>query len=143
MIYNTNYTKESIIEDCELVNPNELLEQFIYDEVSRMPDAERKAWLESDQCRLLQEKGIFRRNTLVKLSKTDDLDRRIGMAALKIAKDKNDPLFQKLAKNRIKERELLDAINAKYASQAERAAKVSQREWMKTARQAGNPNTLH
>ena len=143
MIFNTNYTSEPVIEDCELVNPNELLESFIYDEVSRMSNEDRKAWLESDQCKLLQEKGIFRRNTLVKLSKTDDLDRRIGMAALKIAKDKNDPLFQKLAKNRIKERELLDAINAKYAAQAERAAKAGQREWMKTAKQAGNPNALH
>jgi len=129
-----NFKNESTFIEDELKSQDELLEAFIYDEVSRMNDSDRKAWLESDECTILQEKGIFNKRTLVRLSKSDDLERRIGMAALHIAKEKNDPLFTKLAINREKERDLLDQINAKYATQAARAAKVSQKEWVKTAK---------
>lgn len=117
--------------DLDLINENELLEEYIFDEISRMSDESRKIALESDEMKALEEAGRVSRRTLVRLSKQDDLTRRMGMAALKLAKDKDDPLFIQLTKVRIKERELLDKINAKYSNKATKVARMGQKEFLK------------
>ena len=52
------------------------------------------------------------------------------MAALQIARDKNDPLWQKLVSNRVLERKLLASISKKYGAKAGIVAKVAQREYL-------------
>ena len=117
--------------DVELNNPNELLESYIYDDLSRLPESKRKEFAVSEEANVMLEKGIIGRRTLVKLSKSDDIERRIGMAAIQMAKEKNDPIYDQLIKNRVKERELLGKINSKYANSAIRIAKASQKEYLK------------
>ena len=94
-------------------------------------DAEKRELLESAEIALLEKKNITNRKTLVRLNKNDDISRRTTMAALQIAKQKNDSLFNKLVKNRIMERKLLTAIKKKYGSVAQRAAIKGQREYIK------------
>jgi len=101
------FSTENVSMDNELLNPDELLESYIYDELSRLPDERRKEVLESEEMKVLEEARIISRKTLVRLSREDDYARRVKMAALQLAKNNNDVLFDKLAKNRIKERELL------------------------------------
>lgn len=113
------------------LNRSELLESYIYDEISKLSPETIQEFVQSEQAQAMLEKGIIGKKTLVKLSKVDDLERRTGMAALQIAKDKGDYLFDQLAKIRLKEREILDKIFSKYESQAIKAAKIGQKEYLK------------
>lgn len=124
-------TQAIISEEVELQDKNAYLEACIFDEVSMLPQERREEFLRSDACKTLEEAGILKNKTIVRLSKTDDLERRISMAAIQLSKENNDPLFEKLTKNRIKERELLDKINQKYANKATKVAKMGQKEYLK------------
>lgn len=112
-------------------NVDELLEAYIAYELAMLTPEQFKAFTESEECQAMLEKRLVGRNTLVRLSKNDDLTRRTKMAAFQIAKEKDDPLWQKLVKNRIKERQLIGAIVKKYGTKANRAAKVGQRDYLK------------
>lgn len=117
--------------DSELKNPEALLESYIYDEISKLPDERQHEFARSEQAQAMMESGIISKKTLVRLSKADDLERRIGMAALQLAKDSDDMLFDQLMKVRMKEKELLDKINKKYAKKAIKAAKIGQKDYLK------------
>lgn len=113
------------------LNKSELLESYIYDEISKLDQETIQEFVHSQQAQAMVEAGIIGKKTLVKLSKVDDLERRIGMAALQLAKDKSDPLFDKLVKVRVKEKELLDQINNKYINKATQVAKIGQKDYLK------------
>lgn len=115
----------------ELKNPNELLEAFIYDELSQLTDEDKEVFVNSEEARVMEEAGIIGRRTLVRLSKNDDLARRTKMASFQIAKENNDPLWDQLVKNRVKERMLINKIVSKYGSRATRAAKLGQKDYIK------------
>ena len=66
------------------------------------------------------------KKTYVRLNKSDDLQRRSHLACLVLAKAHKDPLWTKLALNRIKERKLRNAIYKKYGNKANMVAKRSQ-----------------
>lgn len=117
--------------DLDGVNKDELIENYIYDELSRLPDNKRKEFLESAQCVAMQEAGKFRKKTIVRLSKKDDLTRRETMAAMQLAKDNDDILWTKLVKNRVREKELIRAIKNKYSSKSARLAMYGQKEFIK------------
>lgn len=112
-------------------NAQELLETYIMDELMHLPEEERIKFVQSEAADTMMKKGLIGKKTLVRLSKADDMERRIGMAALQIAKDKDDRLFTQLTKVRLKERELLNKINKKYENQATRAAKMGQKDYLK------------
>lgn len=112
-------------------NVDELFEAFVAYELAMLTPEQFKAFTESEECQAMVEKGLIGRNTLVRLSKNDDLTRRTKMAAFQIAKEKNDPLWEKLVKNRIKERQLISQIVKKYGNKGQRAAKVGQRDYLR------------
>lgn len=114
-----------------------LIEAFMYDDIARRPDGLREEAIESAEFQSLLETGKFKRKTLVRLNRNDDLERRIGMASIQMAKEKNDPLYEKLKKNRLKERELLNAIDKKYSHQALRVAKAAQVSFIKQKPKTG------
>ena len=120
----------SISEDTGLNNPDELMGYFIVDEVSRMSDEDKKAFLESEECKILQERNVLKRKTLVRLNKNDDLTRRKKMAAFQIAKDNHWKEWDLLVKNRIKERALIAKIVQKAGMKAEKAAKIQQKNYL-------------
>lgn len=112
----------------------ELMEQYAYDDLCKLTDEQRTAFLESEDAKYMVEAGRLRNKTLVRLSKNDDLSRRIKMACLQMAKENDDTLYIQLAKNRVKEKELLSKITQKYQSRATRVAKVAQKEYIKNNR---------
>lgn len=131
-----DHARESILEG-ELKNPKELEEAIVYAELSRrLDDDTREAFLASNECKELEEAGLVSKRTLIRLSKADDVRRRRKMAAFQIAKEKNDPLWKALVKNRVRERALIKGIMSKYHSTAERNAKVAQRAYLKVAKMA-------
>lgn len=109
---------ESVIPDDintdHVLDEETLLESFIVDMVSSMNDDQKRAYLESDEFAALLEAGIASRRTVVRLNKNSDLERRTNLAALQMAKEKNDPDWEALRKNRIKERQLRERIFNKY-----------------------------
>lgn len=131
MIFDLNQNNDSIKLEQELNDPNKLLACYVIDEVSRMSDEERAAFLESEQCEMLVTEGIIGKKTIIKLSKEDELFRRKKVAALQIAKDKNDKLYDLVLKYRSKEKEAFAMIMKKYGMTAERVAKQSQKEYLK------------
>ena len=123
-------TNNIISEDTGLNNPDELMGYFIVDEVSRMSDEDKKAFLESEECKILQERNVLKKKTLVRLNKNDDLTRRKKMAAFQIAKDNHWKEWDLLVKNRIKERQLIAKIVQKAGMKAEKAAKIQQKNYL-------------
>lgn len=123
-------TTNSIINE-EFKDTSHLEECFIADEISRLPEDKIKEFCEAGGVgeQLVQE-GKLRKKTLVRLSKQDDLTRRTKMGALLLAKEKKDPLYAKLVKNRQQKRELVSKIMAKYGSKGQKVARQAQAEYL-------------
>lgn len=98
--------------------------------LSKQPDDVIREFAQSEECEALITEGKISRKTIMKLNKNDDLSRRRKIAAYQLAKEKNDPLWRKLVANRVKERELISAIMAKYGNRGEQVAKKSQRAFL-------------
>lgn len=108
-----------------------LIESYIFDEISKLSDEKRTQFVNSEAAQLLVESRLVGKNTIVRLSKVDDLERRMSMASLQLAKDSEDVLYTKLAQVRVKEREYLSKINKKYGTRATRVARTAQKEFLK------------
>lgn len=89
---------------------------------------------ESAEVQALVEARKMSKNTFIRLNKNDDLTRRSHLACLVLAKKNNDPLWKKLALNRVKERQLREAIYKKYGNRGNIVAKKSQQVHIKQMR---------
>lgn len=92
----------------------------------------QKAFTESAEVQALLEARKMSKKTFVRLNKNDDFTRRAHLASLILARNSKDPLFNKLALNRVKERQLRAAIFKKYEAKARSVAKKSQQQHIKT-----------
>ncbi len=117
----------------DLQNPGALVEMMLVDDLNSLPSEQLKEFCESAEAEALVEAQVLRKPTLMRLSKKDDEARRKKLAAFQLAKEAKDPLWDKLVKNRVMEKKLIAAIMKKYGMKAERVAKVSQKEYIKTA----------
>ena len=86
-------TQEAGIQDATA-----LFESFFVDYVNHMDDEERKQYLESDEVNALVEAKAIGRRTIVRLSKQDDYNRRITLAAMQKAKEQNSADWKRLKK---------------------------------------------
>ena len=116
----------SCIEDA-----NSLIEAFIYDTITSQGEELTKQFLESAECKALQEAGVLGKKTIVRMTKVDDLSRRIKLAALQKAKEDRDPNYLMLKKVIAKKKDLSSKIMSKYASRVKNDAIKSQRALMK------------
>lgn len=114
---------------------NTLVEMFLVDDLSRLNENQLAEFCAPGGAgEALCEAKVLGKRTMVRLSKTDDLERRITMVSMQLAKDAGDSLFDKLALNRVKEKELLQKIRTKYGMKAEKEARVAQKEYITTMR---------
>lgn len=109
-------------------------EAAIYADLIQLPADELKEFCESAEAEALMEKAVLNKKTLVRLSKKDDLARRIKQAAYQLAREKKDTLWVKLVKTQMMKRKLVGAIMKKYQNPALRAARASQVEYIKAAK---------
>ena len=91
----------------------------------------QKAFTESAEVQALVEARKMSKRTFVRLNKNDDYTRRAHLASLILARNANDPLFKKLALNRVNERKLRNLIFKKYETKAKVVAKKSQAKHIK------------
>ena len=66
----------------------------------------KKNFIESAEVQALVEARKMSKKTFVRLNRSDDFVRRAHLASLLLARNAKDPLFNKLALNRVKERQL-------------------------------------
>jgi len=131
-----NENAEAYDGDDGIVDHEALTETYLVDLISQMSDEQRKVYYESDEFQNLLEAGVAGRRSIVRMNKQDDLTRRINLAAIQMAKEKGDPDWEFLRKNRINERRLLDKIYSKYANRVRRDAIQSQKNLIKLSPRA-------
>lgn len=90
---------------------------------------------------LLEAKVLSNKRTLMRLSKESDLERRKVIAAIQMARAKNDPLFAKLVKHKLLFKQARQKIVAKYGSKASRAAIAGQKEYIKRMKNVNLTNS--
>lgn len=123
---------EAALLESEGINVDEYLQECVFIEFSQLPDDKLKQFLESAECRELQEAGIIGKHTMVRLSKADDLTRRVKMAAIQIGKDKQDRLFKLWDKGTQMAKDAEEQMLQKYNMMASKLARVGQKDYLKT-----------
>lgn len=118
------------------VNINSIVEDFLYDDVSRMSSDQIHEWCSSDQARALMEAGVLTKPTFIRLSKEDDEKRRIKLICYRLARNAKDPNYEKCMKYRALWKEYRQKIFDKYAAQATRLARIAQKDYIKKVRMA-------
>lgn len=116
------------------VDINSIVEDFLYDDVSRMSSDQIHEWCNSAQASALMEAGVLTKPTFIRLSKEDDEKRRIKLICYKLAKNAKDPNYEKCMKYRALWKEYRQKIFDKYAAQATRLARIAQKEYIKKVR---------
>lgn len=118
------------------IDMDKLVEAFLIDDLTHNYGAEtiKEFCAPGGVGEALVEAKVLGKRTIVRLSKTDDLDRRSSIAALQMAREKNDPLWTQLVKVQAKRKELLSKIKTKYSGKAQKAAIAGQKEYIKTMR---------
>jgi hypothetical protein len=112
-----------------------LEEAFIIDEVSHLPEDKIKEFCAKGGVgEQMVAEGKISKKTLVRLNRQDDLTRRTKMGALMLAKQNDDPLYAKLQANRIKKKDLVSKIMAKYGHKGSKVAKQAQIEFIRGKR---------
>ena len=108
-----------------------LMESIFESAVASMPEEDRLAYLQTDEVKAALEAGVIGKRTVVRLSKMDDLSRRIKLAALQKAKEENAAEWKQLKLNRVKERMLLNKIMTRFGTRVRTSAQKSQRALLK------------
>lgn len=111
---------------------NTVLEMFLVDDMLKCPSAQIKEFCESKQAEILQEKQVLKKPTMMRLSKADDEKRRKKLMAYQLAKEANDPEWEKLKKYTALRKECIAKIMKKYGAKAERMAKIAQKNYVAT-----------
>ena len=117
----------------DIANSNTFLEMLIVDDVLRGNSTQIKAFCESAEAKILMEKAVLKKPTMMRLSKADDEKRRIKLAAYELAKEANDPEFAKLKKYTALRKQSIAKIMKKYGTKAEKVAKIGQKNYIKVA----------
>lgn len=90
---------------------------------------------------LLEAKVLSSKRTMVRLSKETDLERRKVIAAIQMARAKNDPLYNKLVKYQLLRKQTRQKIVSKYGNKATRAAIQGQKAYIKTMKSVNLSNS--
>ena len=139
-----NESHEPVVESqgAGIVDQDALLENMLIDQMNRMTDEEFRAYTESADFQNLVEAGVLGRRSVVKMTRKDDLNRRIHLASIQMAREQGDADWEALRKNRVNERRLLKKIYTKYSNRVRRDAMQSQKRLIKLTPDAFNFNKI-
>ncbi len=129
MLYDSN----KVISLEEVANSNMFLEMMIVDDVLRGDAQSIKNFCESAEARVLQERQVLKKNTMMRLSKVDDQARRTKLAVYALAKAANDGDYTKLMKAIKLKKAMTAKLMKKYGRKAERVAAIAQKNYIKVA----------
>lgn len=118
----------------KIANSDAVLEMLLVDDILRGTSAQIKEFCESEEAKILQEKAVLKKPTMMRLGKADDEKRRIKLMAYQLAKEAGDPQWEKLKMYTAKRKECIAKIMQKYGTKAERMAKIAQKNYIATAK---------
>lgn len=127
------YGTEALKSTEEFATSNAVLESLYVDDLLRLESSQLKKFCESEEAKILVEKQVLKKPTLMRLSKADDERRRTKLLAYQLAKESNDPLWDKLKKYQKLRKETINAIMKKYGNKAARMSKIAQKKYIKSA----------
>lgn len=131
-MFSTGLINESI--ETAFKDYNAITSQLIEMEVSQLPYEKIEEFCAPGGVgETLVAEGKLSKKTIVRLSKKDDLTKRKKMFALNLARENSDPLWDKLTLNRVKERDLVSKIMAKYGNKSSKLAMQSQKDYLKAS----------
>lgn len=125
----------SFLDDQEkdgVQNMEALFESMFIDLVNHMSGEEREQYLESAEVKALVEAGAVNRRTIVRLSRTDDYNRRITLAAMQKAKESNSADWKRLKKAHILKKTAIANIVKRYGNNVKRDVIKAQKAILKT-----------
>jgi hypothetical protein len=123
-----NNQPDLVLEDVE----EKVLQSIVMAEITAgLNEEEMGAFLESEEYAVLAEANRFKKNTLIRLNKSDDLERRTSMAALALAKESNSTAYKQYEKYMKLAKKAKKQILLKYDSKGERIAKKAQQVFIK------------
>ena len=132
------YNSDKVVSLEEIANSTAMLEMMIVDDVIRGTKESIQEFCNSDVAKVLQEKQVLRKPTMMRLSKQDDAIRRTKLAVYALAKAAKDPDYKKL-KMYIKGKKAMTAkLMKKYGNKGQRVANLAQKNYIKVAGQAGS-----
>lgn len=137
-----NYDLDAVLEECGLSKEgwDSINASIFYAEnLAGLSSDEQNKFIQTEQCAVLEKGGLVGKATFVKLNKADDLERRISICALEIAKERKDPLYDKFIFYKAKEKECLQKINDRYLNPATKVAKIQQKEYLKLSKNGKVP----
>lgn len=118
----------------EAAKSDALMELYLVDDIMSGTPEQIKQFCESEEAQILIEKQVLNKPTLHRLSKADDLKRRIKLTAYALAKQANDNNWKMLVKYSGLKKQYANKILAKYGKRAEKIAKIAQKEYIKKSR---------
>ena len=130
-LYGANDDNKSIE---EIAKSNEIMEMFLVDDMLHGTSEQISNFCESEEAKVLVEKSVLNKPTLIRLSKTDDQKRRVKIIAYNLAKEANDPEWTKMKKYTALRKQSIRKIMNKYGKKAQRIAKVAQKEYIKNSK---------
>ena len=109
----------------------EASKELILDAISKLDDTTFREFLSSEEFNILVEAGKFTKNTIISLSKEDELKKRISAIAINIERQKNSSLYQRYEKARKTMLTLKEEIINKNMSKATKAASKQLKQFAK------------
>lgn len=92
---------------------------------------------------LIEAKVLSGKRSVTRLSKDADFERRRTIAAIQIARAKNDPIYIKLCKAQLLRKQYKAKIVEKYGSKANKIALQGQKEYIKAMKGVNISNSLN
>ena len=128
------YTANHLASIEEMAQSDAIFEAFLIDDLLHGSTEDLQKFCESAECEILMEKQVLNKSTVHRLSKEDDLKRRVKIICYTLAKEANDPMWTKLVKFQKLKKQYSQKIFEKYNKKALRIAKAAQKEYIKKAR---------
>jgi len=111
---------------------NKIIADLVLTSIMESMDVDEfNAFLESEECEAMQDMAILERSSVVKISKSSDLERRTKQAAIQLAKQKGTKSYANYKKYMDLANKAKVEIYKKNRSEAGKIAKVAQNKYSK------------
>lgn len=115
------FGEANITMENTLKNPNQFREAVIYNSLASMPSKKIKEFVVSEEAKFMLKEGIIKQDCIDRLCNKHN-DSIANTAVCHIAKEENDPLWEKLVAARIEERRIMNELIEKYGKQGSEVA---------------------
>ncbi len=124
--------------DDKIANSDRVLEMLFVDDILRGSNQQIKEFCESDLCKVLTERQVLKKPTLMRLSKADEEKRRIKLIVYELARNAKDPEFTKFTKYTALRKQSINKMMKKYGARAEKISKKAVNNYIKVASKGPN-----